>query len=109
MGRRPRHTASIEHGQFDQVVVRHRFHRLSGLAPGAQSARDYKHLESFFDQYLRHPGARGFARSSTVKINLPVFGETFDFFFDSIWLQPDRSGNALGFGVVVSMAPHICN
>ena len=29
---------------------------------------------------MRHPGARGFARSSAVKIDIFLLGKTFDFF-----------------------------
>ena len=35
-----------EGGQFDQVVVRDSFYGLSGFAPGAQAARDYKYFEA---------------------------------------------------------------
>ena len=99
--------ASIEHRQFDQVVVRHWFHRLPCLSPGAQSAGDHEDLEPFFDQYLRHPGARGFACSSTVEINLPLLGKVLDLFFEQVGFEANRPGDALRLSVVVPVAADV--
>jgi hypothetical protein len=75
--------------------VRHWFDRLSGFSPGTEAAGDYENLESFFDQDLRHPGASGFARSSTVEINLPLLRQILDFFFETIGLKANRARDAL--------------
>jgi len=81
--------ASPEGRKLDQVVVGNPFHRVSGLAPGTQATRDYVHFESQLLQLLRHPGACGFARSSTVEINLLVLGEVLDFFNEVVGLDAD--------------------
>jgi len=41
-------TVLREHWQLDDVVVRHRFDGISGLAPGAKSTGNYENLEAFF-------------------------------------------------------------
>src|SRR5581483_393884 len=52
---------SAEGWQVDEVVVRHRFKRFAGFAPGCQAAHDHERFESSFPQQVRHPGARGLA------------------------------------------------
>ncbi len=98
---------SVEGRQLDQVVVRHWLNGLSRLSPGTQSTGDYEHLESFFDQQLRHTGASGFACSSTVEINLSLLRQVLDFFFQAIGFEANRSRDALRVRVIVSMAAHI--
>src|SRR5215469_3833834 len=56
---------------------------------------------------MRHPGARGFACSSTVEVNVLVLGEMFDLFLKIVRLDADRAINALGANVVVSVAAHV--
>ena len=56
---------------------------------------------------MRHPGARGFAQSSAVEINLSVLGEVFDFFDEVVGFDADGTGDALGVGIVVTMAADI--
>jgi hypothetical protein len=63
----------------------------SGLAPCGESTDDDKHAESLFHQYLRHPGARGLARSSTVKINVLILGKVLDLFLKIVRLDADGS------------------
>ena len=63
----------------------------SGLAPCRESADDHKHAESLVHQYLRHPGAGRFARSSTVQINILVLGQVFDLFLKIVRLDADGS------------------
>ena len=64
--------------------MRDRFHGLACLAPAAQAVGDDEHFESFYLQQMRHPGARGFARSSAVEINLALLGEVLDFIFERL-------------------------
>jgi hypothetical protein len=52
--------------------------RLTGLLPRGYAAHDHKRVESFFSQLQRHPGAGRFARSSTVEIDVPVFGKSLE-------------------------------
>ena len=92
---------------IDQIVFRHRLQRLARLAPGSESADDHERVESFFPKYVRHPGARGFARSSTVEIDVLVLGEILDLFVEIVGLDADRSENALGANVVIPVAAHI--
>src|SRR5919197_247636 len=55
--------------QLHQILPRHRFNRLPGLAPRRQTTHDNERIESFFPQQMRHPGAGRFARPSPVEIN----------------------------------------
>ena len=96
-----------ESWQLDQVVVGNSLHRVSGLAPGAQAAGDDEDFESELLQLARHPGAGGFAQSSTVEINLSLLGQVLDFFNQVVGFNADRSGNALGVGIVVAVAADI--
>jgi hypothetical protein len=102
-------TLSSKHRQLDDIIAGHGFHRLPCLSPCAQSTGDHEHLESFFLQQMRHPGARGFACSSAVEINLPLLGKVLDLLLETIGLDANRSGNALGVGIVISVAAHIGN
>ena len=77
----------IKCGQLHQVVLRNRFDRFPGLAPGGQSTDNYERVESFFPQQMRHPGAGRFARSSTVKINVLVLGKVLDFLLQVVRLD----------------------
>jgi hypothetical protein len=51
----------VEARKHLQVFLGHRFHGISGPAPGAQSTRHDVRIESFFTQDMRHTGAGGFA------------------------------------------------
>lgn len=59
---------------MNQVIVRHGFNWLAGFAPCAQAANNYERIEALFPQQVRHPGARNFAYSSTVDVNVFVLG-----------------------------------
>ena len=85
------------------------FERMPGFAPGGKAAGDYKHLESEFLQLVRHPGAGCFSLSCTVEINLVLLGQFFDFFNEIVGLNANRSGNALGVGIIVAVAADIGN
>ena len=61
----------------------------AGFAPCGYTADDHERVESFVSQYVRHPGARGFARSSTVEINVLIFGKVLDLFLKVIGLDAD--------------------
>jgi hypothetical protein len=101
--------ASREHREFDQIVVRHGFERMSRLTPSLQTAGDDERLESLFLQEMRHPGAGRFARSSTVEINLLILGQVLDLFQQVVGFEPDGPRNALRVCVVVAVAPHVCD
>ena len=70
-----------------------------GFTPSSEAPDDHVRIKSIFPQDVRHPGARGFARSSTVQINVLFPGETLHLFFQIIRLNPDRAENALGSSV----------
>ena len=93
--------------QLHQIVFRYGLQWFAGFAPGSESADDHERVESFFPKYVRHPGARGFARSSTVEIDVLVLGEILDLFVEIVGLDADRSENALGANVVIPVAAHI--
>jgi hypothetical protein len=61
----------------------------SGFAPRRQTANDYERVESLVHQQVRHPGARSFACSSTVEVNVLVFGQVFDLFLKIVRFDPD--------------------
>ena len=87
--------------------MRYGFQRVSGLPPGTQSADNYKRTESLIPQHERHPGARGFACSSAVDVNVPVLGQVLDFLDQIVGLDPHRSLDPLRLGVVIAVASHI--
>jgi hypothetical protein len=72
-----------------QIIVRHRFGRLTRLPPRRQPAHDHERIESLFPQQMRHPGAGRFPRSSAVQINIFVFGQLFQFFRQMVGLETD--------------------
>ena len=75
--------------------MRDGFDGLSGLTPGAQAAHDNECLESMLLKQVRHPGARGFALSSTVEIDLVIVRELLDLFLQIIRFESNGSGDAL--------------
>lgn len=76
--------ALVEGWQLYQIVFGYRFDGFAGFAPRRQAADDHECVEAFFPQQMRHTGAGGLARSSTVEINVLVFGEILDFIFQII-------------------------
>ena len=90
-----------------QIVAGNDFHRFAGFAPGRQPADDYKRVESFFPQHMRHTGAGGFAQSSTVKINIFVLGQPLDFFVEVVGFDANRSLDAGCSRIVVAVAANI--
>jgi hypothetical protein len=78
---------SAKRRQLYQIIVWHRLQRLPGFTPRCQSADDGERVESSFPQHERHPGARSFARSSAVEINLFVLGKMFQFFLEIVGLN----------------------
>lgn len=73
--------------QLDQVVLGDRLQWLTGFSPGREAADNYKRVEAFFLQQMRHPGACPFARSSAVDVNVLVFGEILDLLFEIVGLD----------------------
>src|SRR5580693_9293836 len=97
----------VKRRKFHQIVLRDRFQRFAGLAPGSESADNHERVESFFPQQMRHPGAGRFARSSTVKVNVLVFGKVLDLFLKIVGFDADRAFNSSSPGVVVAVAAHV--
>ena len=93
--------------QFHEVVVRNGFKGMSGFAPGAQATGNHKRAKSLFVQEERHPGARGFALSSTVKIDVAIFREVLQFLRKIVLFNADRTLDAAGIRVVVAMTAHV--
>src|SRR5271156_4014155 len=56
---------------------------------------------------MRHPGAGCFACSSTVEVNVLVFGEVLDLFIQIVGFDADRTFDAFGPDVVVAVAAHV--
>ena len=71
---------SIERREMDQVIIRHRLQGFSCLAPGGEAADNDECVEASFSEHMRHPGARSFALSSTVDIDVLVLGQKLDLF-----------------------------
>jgi hypothetical protein len=72
---------------MNQIIVGNGLQRLSGVAPGGEPAYDDKSVESSFPQQVRHPGARGFALSSTVDVNVLILWKQLDFFSKIVGLD----------------------
>jgi len=100
-------SASAEGRQMDEIVVWHRLQRFSRLTPCRQPADDDKRIESLFSQQVRHPGARGLARSSTVDVDVLILRKIFNLGGKVIRLNANRSFNAHRTGIVVPMAAYI--
>jgi hypothetical protein len=77
-----------------EVIVRYRFHRLACLPPCAQSTYDHEGIESAFPQQMRHPGARGFARSSAVDVDVLLSRQKSELLRHVIGLKPDGAFDA---------------
>src|SRR5437763_17048838 len=56
---------------------------------------------------MRHPGARGFACSSTVKINVLFSWEIFDLFLKVVGFAADGAVDAFSSDVVITVAAHV--
>jgi len=93
--------------EFDQVILRHGLEVTASFAPGGEASDDHERVESIFPQYVRHPGARGFAGSSTVQVNILVLWEILHLFFEIVGLDADRAQNALSPFVVVPVAAYV--
>ena len=87
--------------------MRHGLHGLAGFAPGCQATDDYEGVESLLAKEMRHTGAGGFALSSTVQVDVLIFGKRLDFLREIIWLDADRAADASGAGIVVAVAADI--
>src|SRR5579862_2437869 len=61
---------SGEGWQLYQVIVGNRFQGLAGFSPRSKTAFDDECIEASLPELQRHTGASGFARSSTVEINV---------------------------------------
>ncbi len=92
---------------MDYIVVWDWFERLAGLTPGCQSSDNDERLESFFPQYMRHPGAGSLACSSAIDINVFVLGKSFQFFGQMIGFNADGPLDAFGVGIVIAVAAHV--
>jgi hypothetical protein len=93
--------------QLQQIIFWDLLNRLSGFAPSRESSGDDKGAKALFSQKPRHTGAGGFARSSTVKINVLVVREVVQFFSQLIRLDANGARNPLSAGIVISMAAHV--
>ena len=98
---------SAESRKMHQVGLRYRLYRIAGFAPRGEAAVDHKGAESLLHQLIRHTGAGRFVGSSAVEIDVFIPGETFDFLGEVIRLQSNRAANAVGTGVVVTVAAHV--
>ena len=98
---------SLKRRQLDQIVFGDGFDCLAGGPPGGEASVDDERVESLFSQQVRHTGAGGLARSSTVKINVFVFGELFDLFGKPVGLDTHRALDTVGPAVVVAIAAHV--
>src|SRR5215471_15377732 len=106
-GSRALHNRLTECWQLHQIILRDRLKVAAGFAPGSQTANDDECLESLVPQYVRHPGARGFARSSTVEVNILVLWEVLNLLLKVIGLDPNRSPDPLGANVVIPVAANV--
>ena len=92
---------------MDYIVGGNCFHGVAGFAPSQQTSDDYERAEASFPQQVHHTGASGFARSSTVKVNVLILGKQLDLFGKPVRLKTDGPLNAGGAAVVVTVAANI--
>ncbi len=100
-------SASAEGRQMYEIVAWHRLEGFSCLTPCRQPADDYKRIESLLSQQVRHPGARGLARSSAVDVDVLILGKILKLLGKIIRLNANRPLNAHRTGIVVAMAAYI--
>ena len=93
--------------QLHQIILRNGLQMASGFAPGGEAADDHERVESFFPQYVRHPGASCFACSSTVEVKVLIFGEILNFLFQVVGLDANRSKDAFRTDIVVAMTTYV--
>jgi len=93
--------------QLDKVIFGHRLQVSPGLVPRGETADEHKRVKSIFPQYVRHPGARGFARSSTVQINVLVLGEILHLLFQVVGLNANGSEDPFRAFVIVPVAANV--
>ena len=93
--------------QLYQIIFRHRLQMSAGFAPCGETANDDKRVEAFFLQQMRHPGAGRFACSSTVEVNVLIFGEIFDLLVQIVGFDADRPGDSLRSYVVIAVTAHV--
>src|SRR5581483_8258086 len=56
---------------------------------------------------MRHTGAGGFARSSTLQVNILLFGKILDLFIKVIGFDTNGSENSFGANVVIAMTANV--
>jgi len=98
-----------ERRQLYQILSGHRLQRLSGLTPGSEAADQNKGAESLLSQHVRHPGARCFAHSSAVEVDVLFFGQSRDFFFEVVRFNADGALDTHGLWVVVAVTAYVCD
>ncbi len=87
-----------------EIAVWNSLHRLAGFAPGDQPTSNHKSFETLFPQEICHTGARYFALSSAVKVDVLVPGKFRDFLGKFVRLDSNRTSYPRGTGIVVTMA-----
>ncbi len=105
LGLQDSRTAEIR--QMHEVFVRHVLHGESSFSPSRKAAVDYKCIECFFPQQMRHPGAGRFAQSGAVQVDILVMGEALGLLLQVVRFDANRSLDARGAGVVVPMTANI--
>jgi hypothetical protein len=93
--------------KMHEVVLRHRFDRVPGFAPGCQATDDHEGVETLFSEEVRHTGARGFALSSAVEVDVFVFRKPSNFDREIVGLNPNRPPDPVGTGVVVTVTADV--
>lgn len=73
-----------ERRQEYEIVGGNLLNRQAGFLPGRQPADDYIGVKALFAKQVRHPGARRFARSSTVQKDQLVLAEGLDCLFEVV-------------------------
>ena len=76
-------------GQLHKIIAGYGFSGMTSFSPSRESAHQHKGIESFFPQQVRHPGAGRFAHSSTVNVDIFIFGKVLDFFGQIVRFEAD--------------------
>jgi len=93
--------------QLYEVTRGHRLQRLPCFLPRRYPPNDDERIEALFSQLQRHPGAGGFAGSSTVEVDVLVFGNGLEFLGKIVGFDADGSLDAFRPGIIVAVTADV--
>jgi len=92
---------------MDEIAFRHCFNGVACLAPGCQATDNHEGVETLFSEEVRHTGARCFAQSSAVEVDVFVFRKLSNFDRQIVGLNSNRPPDPRSAGVVISVTADV--